>query len=293
MAASRPESEARYWRSEGELVHCGLCHRRCAIAPGRSGACRVRMNEGGRLSLPYYGLISAAAVDPIEKKPLYHFLPGSAVYSVGYLGCNLRCPFCQNHHIAQDFDAEAAAYASSERLARAALASGAPSLAHTYSEPLIHIEYVMAAMREARALGLKNVLVTNGSVAAEPARDVLALCDAVNLDIKAWDPAWYREGLGGDRDEALAFARAAYESGVHLEVTTLVVPGRNDTDEDIEGIADFLAGLGADIPYHLSAYHPAWRYREPATPVSTLRRLKAVAERRLRYVHLGNVPGFS
>lgn len=291
MAESRPASEARYWRPEGELVRCRLCHHRCAIAPGRSGACRVRKNEGGRLVLPYYGLISAAAVDPIEKKPLYHFLPGSAVYSVGYLGCNLRCPFCQNHHIAQDFDASAAAYASPERLARAALASGTPSLAHTYSEPLIHIEYVMAAMREARALGLKNVLVTNGSAAEEPARDVLALCDAVNLDIKAWDPAWYSEELGGDRDEALAFARAAYEAGVHLEVTTLVVPGRNDTDEDIEGIAGFLAGLGPDIPYHLSAYHPAWRYREPPTPVSTLRRLKAVAERRLRYVHLGNVPG--
>lgn len=291
MATSRPEPEARYWRPEGELIRCGLCHHRCSIAPGRSGVCRVRKNEGGRVVLPYYGLISAAAVDPIEKKPLYHFLPGSAVYSVGYLGCNLRCPFCQNHHIAQDFDAAAAAYASPERLARAALASGAPSLAHTYSEPLIHIEYVMVAMREARALGLKNVLVTNGSAAAEPARDVLALCDAVNLDIKAWDPAWYSEELGGDRDEALAFARAACEAGVHLEVTTLVVPGRNDTDEDVEGIAAFLAGLDPEIPYHLSAYHPAWRYREPPTPVSTLRRLKAVAERRLRYVHMGNVPG--
>lgn len=293
MAASRPEPEARYWRSEGELIRCGLCHHRCAIAPGRSGLCRVRKNEGVRLVLPYYGLVSAAAVDPIEKKPLYHFLPGSAVYSVGYLGCNLRCPFCQNHHIAQEFDADAAAYAAPARLARAALASGAPSLAHTYSEPLIHIEYVMAVMREARALGLKNVLVTNGSAAAEPAREVLALCDAVNLDIKAWDPAWYRQELGGDRDGTLAFARAARESGVHLEVTTLVVPGRNDTDEDIEGIAGFLAGLDPEIPYHLSAYHPAWRYREPATPVSTLRRLKAVAERRLRYVHLGNVPGLS
>ena len=293
MAVDLPTSEASYWRSEETLVHCLLCHHRCAIAPGRSGLCHVRKNEGGRLVLPYYGLVSAVAIDPIEKKPLYYFIPGSVVYSVGYLGCNLHCPFCQNHHIAQDFDAEVAAYVSPERLARAALASGAPSLAHTYSEPLIHIEYVIAVMREARALGLKNVLVTNGSVAEEPAREVLALCDAVNLDIKAWDPAWYRQELGGDRDETLAFARAAHESGVHLEVTTLVVSGRNDTDEDIEGIADFLASLDPEIPYHLSAYHPAWRYREPATPVSTLRRLKAVAERRLRYVHLGNVPGLS
>ena len=289
MPASGPVG--RFWRAasspDGALV-CELCQHRCAIAPGGRGLCRVRFNEGGSLVLPYYGALSAAAIDPIEKKPLYHFLPGSSVYSVGYLGCNLRCPFCQNYHISQSTSASHDRL-SPKDLAAAALASGCPSLAHTYSEPLIHAEYLVEAMAEARKAGLYNVLVTNGCALEAPAREILALCDAANIDLKAWDPLWYRDELGGELDTVKAFISLAHVLGVSLEITTLVIPGKNDADEDIRAIAAFIAELSADIPYHLSAYHPSYRYGIVATPPSTIRRLAAVARESLHYVYPGNL----
>ncbi len=271
-------------------LSCELCPHRCSIAPGRHGLCRVRFNEGGRLVLPYYGALSAAAIDPIEKKPLYHFLPGSSVYSVGYVGCNLRCPFCQNYHISQATSAPQD-YLSPKDLAAAALASGCPSLAHTYSEPLIHAEYLLEAMAEARKAGLYNVLVTNGCVLEAPARELLALCDAANVDLKAWDPLWYRGELGGELDAVKDFITLGHGLGVALEITTLVIPGKNDDDDDIRGMAAFIAGVSADIPYHLSAYRPSYRYTVEATPPATIRRLASIARQSLRYVYPGNLAG--
>jgi pyruvate formate lyase activating enzyme len=262
------------------------------LASGQRGLCRVRLNESGRLVLPYYGALSAAAIDPIEKKPLYHFLPGSSVYSAGYMGCNLRCPFCQNYHISQSTSAIHERLSPRE-LAAAAQASGCPSLAHTYSEPLIHAEYLLDAMTEARKAGLYNVLVTNGCVLEAPAREILSLCDAANVDLKAWDPLWYRGELGGDLDTVKAFIGLGHSLGVSLEITTLVIPGKNDADEDIRAMTAFIADLSADIPYHLSAYHPSYRYAIEATPAATIRRLAAVARQNLRYVYPGNLAGES
>jgi len=242
------------------------------------------------MTLPFYGMASAVSADPIEKKPLYHFMPGSATYSVGYLGCNLRCPFCQNHGISQRTDAptwrvEPAGLVAEARAARC------PSLAHTYSEPLAHAEFVVDCMKAAREAGLANVLVTNGYCGEEAAAAVLSLCDAVNVDVKAWDEGFYREELGGDLNSVKRFVMMAVEYDVHVEATTLVIPGKNDDPAQIDAIAGFLAALSPDIPYHLSAYHPMYRYTIPATKASTLRSLADLARRRLRYVYSGNLPG--
>lgn len=289
--ATNAGPEARYYErlSDGD-VRCRLCRHRCVIRDGGVGACRVRRNVGGTMALPFYGMASAVSVDPIEKKPLYHFMPGTDVYSVGYLGCNLRCPFCQNHEISQRTDAPTRRVDPAELVAEAK-AARCPSIAHTYSEPLVHAEFVEACMREARAAGLASVLVTNGCCGDEAAADILSLCDAVNVDVKAWDEAFYRDELGGELEPVKRFVSTAVGYGVHVEVTTLVIPGKNDDPAQIDAITGFLAALSPDIPYHLSAYRPVYRYSIPATPSSMVRSLAELARRRLRYVYAGNVAG--
>ena len=281
---------AEYWeRGSGGTVHCSLCPHRCTLKSGAAGLCRVRRNRDGAMDLPFYGLLSGTALDPIEKKPLHHFLPGSGVYSAGFVGCNMRCPFCQNWTISQRTE-EAGGRVSPRELVEAALASGAPSLAYTYSEPSVHFEYLVDAMRLASEAGLYNVLVTNGCLLEAPARELLALTDAANVDLKCWSAEAYRSALGGDLETVLAFIRLA--AGLcHLEVTTLVVPGLSDAEADIEGIAKFLAGLSPDIPLHLSAYHPDWKAEEPPTEGRVLEALAALAAERLRYVYVGNLAG--
>lgn len=282
------EEQPAFWKARDDgSVECGLCPHRCVIAPGRTGLCRVRRNEEGALALPLFGAISGLAVDPIEKKPLHHFLPGSAVFSAGFLGCNLHCPFCQNWEISQSVDVPVRKM-SPESLVEAAIDSGCPSIAYTYSEPLVHIEFVLAAMRLARAQGLRNVLVTNGCVGEEPARAVLALTDAANVDLKCWSPDGYRNELGGDLAAVLDFIRAA-RTACHLEVTTLVVPGFSDSLEAVDSIAQFLAEISPDIPFHLSAYRPAWKHRAPPTSASSLLLLARAARKRLQYVYVGNL----
>jgi pyruvate formate lyase activating enzyme len=271
-------------------IRCVLCHHRCVIAPGSSGVCRVRRNSGGTMELPFFGRASVLSVDPIEKKPLYHFLPGSQTWSIGYVGCNMRCPFCQNHEISQSTSA------MTERITPELLVSGArharcPSIAHTYSEPLVHAEFVIECMKYARAAGLLNILVTNGCALEPASTEILTLCDAVNVDIKAFDAAWYRDELGGDLDTVLAFISEAFRLGVHIEATTLVIPGKNDDNDQIHGIASFLADLSPDIPLHLSAYRPMYRYSVPPTPKATIDRAVSTARRQLNYVYPGNVTG--
>lgn len=243
------------------------------------------------MALPLGSLVSALALDPIEKKPLFHFFPGSKVFSVGFFGCNLACPFCQNWRISQDFyaqlEGQTLAPADLVRLARE---SGAPSLAFTYSEPSIHIEYLLEAAALARKAGLATVLVTNGSILGGPAGDLLPLMDAVNVDLKTWSRDSYRGVLRGDRDCVLNFISRA-SSLCHLEVTTLVVPGLSDSREGIEGIAAFLAGLDRAIPVHLSAYHPDWRYDRPPLEARALEALADLARTRLDFVYCGNLGG--
>jgi pyruvate formate lyase activating enzyme len=281
---------ARWSKAAGSIVECGLCFRGCSIAPGRSGACGTRANKGGALVLPFYGVASSIALDPIEKKPLYHFLPGSGVLSAGFFGCNMRCPFCQNWEISQESPPPGTSRIDPDDLILAARRAGAPSIAYTYSEPTVHFEFTLEAMRLARAAGLHNVLVTNGSLREGPALELLALTDAANVDLKCWSADGYATRLGGSLETTLAFIGAAART-CRLEVTTLVVPGLSDGEEDIRSISRFLAALPAIVPLHLSAYHPAWRFGEPPTSPELLGRLAAAARESLEYVYVGNVAG--
>ena len=241
------------------------------------------------MTLPFYGRISSLGLDPIEKKPLYHYHPGAAILSVGFVGCSLHCPFCQNHRISQGTDAPTEEL-SPASLVATARREGSFGIAYTYSEPLIHLEYVLDCARAAREAGLKNVLVTNGYIEPGPLEEALPLIDAANVDLKSRQDVFYRKELGGALDPVLSFIRAA-AGRMALEVTTLVIPGRNDTSEEIEEAAAFLADLDPEIPYHLSAYTPRYRYTAPPTPPGARVELAAVARRRLRHVYVGNVAG--
>ena len=281
---------ARHWQAlDDGRIRCGLCPHSCIMAEGHGGRCGIRTNEGGAMALPFYGRLSALAVDPIEKKPLHHFLPGTAVLSAGFFGCNLRCPFCQNWSISQERDPEASLVPPAA-MVEAAVKGGYPSVAFTYSEPSIHFEYLLEASRLAHEAGLATVLVTNGCLDEGPAEELLSVIDAANVDLKCWNEAAYRDTLGGELSAVLRFLELASQD-CHLEVTTLVVPGLSDSAEDIAGIASFLRGLDGDIPLHLSAYHPAWHYREAPTRARLLEDLAERAREYLRYVYVGNIAG--
>ncbi|MBN1686378.1 MAG: AmmeMemoRadiSam system radical SAM enzyme [Spirochaetales bacterium] len=268
-------------------IRCTLCPHGCLIGEGASGICRVRKNVNGTLSLPYYGVLSAQAMDPIEKKPLFHFYPGSRIFSVGFYGCNFRCPFCQNYHISQQV-VEGAAMTDPARLVEAAACRDSIGIAYTYSEPVVHYEFVLDTAKLARRQGLKNVLVTNGYINPDPAADLLEYMDAANVDLKSFNPDFYRKEIKGSLDPVLAFIEQAAPL-VSLEVTTLVIPGKNDSEAEIQAIADFLASLSPDIPYHLSCYYPTYKYAVEATPPDLVLRLAEVAREKLHYVYAGNV----
>lgn len=270
---------------DGGRIQCQLCPRACVLQDGESGECRTRLNEGGVLTLPFYGAISSIAVDPIEKKPLRLFLPGTRTYSVGFWHCTMRCPFCQNWRIAHPDRIEGEIIAP-EALVEEARASGLPSMSFTYSEPCLHIEYVKQCMSLARAKNLKTVLVTNGNLLEGPARDILAQTDATNIDLKSFSATTYRKTLGGNLEVVKKFIRIAHDSGCHVEVTSLLVPGVLDQRAEIEGIADFIASISRSIPLHITPYHPAWRWdREPLTPLQR-ERCAAPAFGRLDHVYL-------
>jgi pyruvate formate lyase activating enzyme len=281
---------ARFFQTHADgKVACSLCPHACIIAEGRHGVCSARFNRAGTLEIPFYGRISALAVDPIEKKPLYHYYPGSRILSAGFVGCSLRCKFCQNWQISQSTDA-ATRFVSPEEMVRTARDEESFAIAYTYSEPLIHLEYVLETAALARRAGLKNVLVSNGYINKQPAEEALGLIDAANIDLKAFDPVFYKEETGGDLEEVKRFLSQA-AGRIHLEVTTLVIPTKNDSPAQVEGIARFIASLDRNIPLHLSCYYPQYKYDLPPTPVATVRGLADAARRHLPYVYIGNAGG--
>jgi pyruvate formate lyase activating enzyme len=249
----------------------------------------VRFNQDGVGTLPFFGHITALAEDPIEKKPLYHYRPGTGILSLGFTGCNLRCPFCQNWHISRQ-RAPGKTYSPPEIIGLARSA-GFDQIAYTYSEPLVHIEFLLECMALARKEGIRNVLVSNGSVNGEAAGEVLSLTDAANIDLKSFSSDTYARLLGGDLQAVLGFIRAAWEGKVHLEVTTLVIPGLNDGERETGEMADFLAALSRNIPWHLSAYHPAYRWKVPATGAELLEALARRGREKLAFVYTGNING--
>lgn len=282
--------KAEHWHRDGDgRVQCDLCPHRCTIAEGRTGRCHVRRVEGGELQAASYGRLSSLSMDPIEKKPLYHFHPGSMIFSVGGWGCNLRCSFCQNWTISQQL-VEHGPLVMPEQVVRKAVDSGSAGIAYTYNEPLIAFEYVRDCAIAAREAGLHNVLVTNGLNNPEPAAELLPLLNAANMDLKSMDESFYREYCGGQAAPVRQFAQQARAAGVHLEITNLVIPDLNDSDEMLAALATWIADhLGAETPLHLSAYHPQYEMTRPATDVGTLVHAGGLCRERLSHVYLGNV----
>ena len=279
---------ARYWKPDATTagrVVCGLCPHNCVIAEGKSGRCLGRRNSGGRLEAASYGEVVSIAVDPVEKKPLYHFLPGSGILSVATYGCNLRCPFCQNSEISQQV--VPSRHVEPAELLALAKRHGTPSVAYTYNEPCVWFEYLMDAGQLMAAAGIRNVLVTNGMLNPEPLAELLPLVSALNIDLKSIRPEFYRDYVQGDLDTVLATIRAATRA-CHVELTNLLIPGRNDSDADIRELVDFVASIGRATVLHFSRYFPRHRATEPPTPAAVLDRAAAIAREKLDYVYLGN-----
>jgi pyruvate formate lyase activating enzyme len=290
--------DAMLWKAlDGGKVCCALCAHRCAIAPSDTGVCGVRRNLDGRLLTLVYGDVIVAAVDPIEKKPLYHFLPGTKSFSIATVGCNFKCGFCQNWQISQATkkDGEAGSFElMPEDVVREALARGCRSVSYTYTEPTVFFEYAFDTARLARDKGLLNVFVTNGYMTAEALETIRPYLDAANVDLKAFKDKTYRKICKARLVPVLDSIRRMKALGIWVEVTTLVVPGLNDGDDELVGIARFIASVDPDIPWHVSRFHPDYEYTDaPATPVAMLERALAVGKREgLRYVYVGNVGGF-
>jgi len=285
----------RWWHATDDgRVQCDLCPRDCKLQEGQRGLCFVRQRQGDRMVLTTYGRSSGFCVDPIEKKPLNHFYPGSSVLSFGTAGCNLACKFCQNWDIskAREMDRLVDA-ATPEAIARAAKASGAASVAFTYNDPTIFAEYAMDCADACHAVGVHTVAVTAGYIHAEPRRELYAKIDAANVDLKAFTEDFYRKTCAAHLEPVKDTLRyLVHETNVWTEITTLVIPGYNDSEAELAELAAWIArDLGPDVPLHFSAFHPDYKMMDvPATPPATLRRARAIAMREgLRYVYTGNV----
>jgi pyruvate formate lyase activating enzyme len=290
---------ARLWKSleEDRKVQCRLCSHYCRIEPGEYGKCGVRTNQDGALFTLTYDRVAALNLDPIEKKPLFHFLPGTQSFSVGTMGCNLACTFCQNYTLSQapkQSGRVSGERVSPEQLANAAKHYKAESISYTYSEPTIFFELVRDTAQHAREQGLRNALVTNGFMTRECLEELGPLVDAANTDLKAFSEEFYEQCSGAKLKPVLNNLRSMKELGWWVEVTTLIIPGLNDSDEELQNLVSFIASdLGADTPWHISRFHPTYRMTDrPSTPVETLERAWNIGARKgLRYVYLGNVPG--
>ncbi len=288
--------EARFYeRLENGAVRCGICPRRCVIPEGARGFCRTRENSGGRLYSLVYGRVAAMHTDPIEKKPLFHFLPGTASYSIATAGCNLTCKFCQNHEISQARPENIRTrFMSPETVAAEAGAARARSVAFTYSEPTVFAEYVHDTAEAAKRVGLHGVVISNGYINPEPLEQLAEVISAYKVDFKAFSQSFYREVTGGDLAPTLATIKLLHKLGIWLELVHLTIPTLNDRENDFRDMADWLLGeVGPDVPVHFTRFHPTYRLANlPVTPVSTLEKARAILlEKGVRYVYIGNVPG--
>jgi pyruvate formate lyase activating enzyme len=279
--------EAAYYTTrEDGTVRCELCPSACIIAPGHTGACSVRGNRNGMLQADAYGEVVSLSVDPIEKKPLYHFHPSKPILSTGPNGCNFQCGFCQNHTISQE--RVQTRNVSPETLAEMAGRRGSIGVAYTYTEPFIWFEYLRDAGAAVHERGLKNVLVSNGYVNEGPLRELLPLIDAMNVDVKAMKPDFYSKVCGGRLEDVLKTVEIA-AGQCHVEITNLVIPGYNDSDEDFIMLRDWVADLRPTIPVHYSRYYPQFRFTEAQTPPETIERALSITREKLPYVYAGNI----
>ncbi|MCX5716258.1 MAG: AmmeMemoRadiSam system radical SAM enzyme [Candidatus Omnitrophica bacterium] len=285
-----------YVKKEEKKVLCGLCSHRCLIAGGKFGYCGVRQNKDGILYTHSYGNLVAANVDPIEKKPIFHMLPGSASYSIAAAGCNFRCDFCQNWEISQKDEAGAGRdplYVPPAKTVSEAGRSGARSISYTYTEPTIYFEYSLDTGRLAKKEGLYNIYVTNGFMTKECLDALKGVLDAANVDLKSFSSEYYKKVCKGRLEPVLESIEYMRKLGIWVEVTTLIVPTLNDTEDELKKIAVFLAGIGKEIPWHISRFYPQYKIGNlPPTPLGTLKMAQAIGKAAgLYYVYLGNVPG--
>jgi len=285
----------RYWhRTDDGRVQCDVCPRHCRLHEGQRGLCFVRGCLNGAVVLATYGRSSGFCVDPIEKKPLNHFLPGTSVLSFGTAGCNLACKFCQNWDISKSREIDTLADAASpEEIARRAEELGCRSVAFTYNDPVIFMEYAIDVAKACRDRGIRTVAVTAGYIDPEPRAELFGHLDAANIDLKAFTDDFYRNVCAGGLAPVLdTLEYVRQDTSVWLEITTLLIPGFNDSDREIRALSDWIVKrLGPDVPLHFTAFHPDWKMRDvPATPVSTVRRARRIAlGEGIRYVYTGNV----
>lgn len=294
-----------------EKITCKLCFHKCKLGEGQSGFCTARKNIAGKIVPINYGKITAIALDPIEKKPLYHFYPGSRILSIGSFACNFKCPFCQNAEISIGYSKISNSHivytlASGQNikipfkemspidllnLSKKYVSRGNIGLAYTYNEALVAYEFVRDTAKLIHQAGLKNVLVTNASISLDALEEVLPYIDAMNIDLKSFSETFYRDFIKGDLNAVKAFIRRASEV-CHIEITSLIIPGKNDSSEEMEEIASFIASLknGKKIPLHISRFFPAYMLSDlPPTPLKSLYTLAEIAKRKLEYVYLGNI----
>lgn len=288
--------EAMFYRPEGGKLRCRLCRQECLIAPSKRGVCHVRENVDGKLFTLTYRKAISLAVDPIEKKPFFHFYPGSTSLSLATVGCNFRCLHCQNHSISQmaresgDIPGKDI---SPEEIVATAKMERCDSISYTYTEPTIFYEYAYDVAKLAKKEGIANNFVTNGYIGEDALREISPYLDAANIDLKAFTEKFYREVCGAKLQPVLDSIRLHHELGIWVEVATLVIPGYNDAREDFEGIAGFIASVDPEIPWHVTRFHPDYKLTsQPPTPAATLRSARDIGLKKgLKYVYEGNVPG--
>jgi pyruvate formate lyase activating enzyme len=285
-----------YEKLDDQRVRCHLCSHHCLIKDGGKGICGVRENQGGSLVSLVYGKVIARHVDPIEKKPLFHFLPGSRSYSIATVGCNLKCLFCQNADISQmpaDHDRIWGEEMTPSAIVTDVLATQSATIAYTYTEPTIYFELVLDTARLAADKEIRNVFVTNGYMTKDCLKEIYPDLHGANVDLKAFNDRFYKEQCGAKLDPVLKSLEAMSQMGIWLEVTTLLIPGLNDSPDEMKDLATFIAGLSPDIPWHISRFHPTYRLTNiGSTPPESIHRAKDIGyEAGLRYVYTGNLPG--
>ena len=286
-----------YKKLANRAVRCTLCRHRCIIREGESGICRVRVNKEGKLYSLVYGYPIALHIDPIEKKPLFHFLPGSNALSIATVGCNFRCKFCQNWDISQlprDYNRVEGYKVSPEEVIGAALRSGSTIISYTYTEPTIFFEYALDISKLAVKKGIKNTFVTNGYVTEEALKDIAPYLHGANIDLKSMNPKFYASVIGARLNEVLDGIKTYKKFGIWLEITTLIIPRYNDSEDELREIARFIRDeLGDGTPWHVSRFYPAYKFKHvPSTQISAVRRAREIGlEEGLKYVYTGNIPG--
>jgi len=280
--------EAELYKKEKDGVRCLACAHKCIIGKENTGICGVRKNINNKLYLLVYGKIVSMNVDPIEKKPLYHFLPKTKTFSIGTIGCNFKCDFCQNFEISQVKEITGKEI-TSEQIVDNAIKTGCESIAYTYNEPAIFIEFVKDTAKLAKEKGLKNILVTNGYLSRESFDYIKNYIDAMNIDLKG-NEEFYKKYCKAKLQPVLATIKRAYEKGIHIEITTLIIPGLNDNEKDLEKIAKVIASMDKKIPWHISRFFPMYKMLDKhVTPIDVLEKAYKIGKKHLKYVYIGNV----